>query len=378
MNRRPCQDIATFPQFYIYPTCWFNATVMMVLFSQHSRNMILANKHKWANMSMSTKKLFETLIHEKTRSDDQEYFKSVNPETLLKALHEASPQEFYMHKMTGADDIHYLPRLYEFLGADNSIHFIGYEKGDYIDLFAHNEHKIANRVQMPEGTICSNRSLPIRSPGGTIRIPQIPNNIDEEYDYFTIALGKKYFLSLLKSNEKAQYKLQTLNPYHSFESVKAVMENIPRSAMIQNHSFLLGKTRYVLDSVFLAYPSGKDPSEVSHAVCGITCNDERYLYNGLTMKKDEKTRPLYYFDWIYDTRCLRLELRDRDAFKICPNSPFTTSSHPRKYVFVNEKYSRRPQSPITMSDPYMRVPVSQIAPDSFVDIDGKSINFFNF
>ena len=129
-----CDKIAVFPQFPDNSTCWFNAIVMAAMFSDYSRNMLLANQDKWSNMSPALWKLLQRFLHKKTRSTDHKFFlDEINPHSLLGHLHQENPGEFYMHKPEGDIAIIYLPRFYNFLGARKSIQFLGNAGNAYDD-----------------------------------------------------------------------------------------------------------------------------------------------------------------------------------------------------------------------------------------------------
>ena len=132
-----CEEIAVFPQFAGQPTCWFNAIVMVAMFSQHSRNMLLANQDKWSSMSPGMRALFKRFLVKKTRSTDHDYFLKMDPDILLQQLYKENPREFYMHKPAGNDTHQYMPRFFDFLGARKSIHFLANSYGGKVDLYVY-------------------------------------------------------------------------------------------------------------------------------------------------------------------------------------------------------------------------------------------------
>ena len=134
------------------------------------------------------------------------------------------------------------------------------------------------------------------------------------------------------------------------------MKDIPFDSVISDRGVLLGNTRYIIDGLFLSN------AVRGHAVSGITCNNVRYVYNGWTTRIREKTLPLFKFDWINE-KGKALEVKTPGYF--VDNGEFRVSNTDRPhyyglrggkwnyhtYLFVNEKYTRRPLTPVVQLPP---------------------------
>jgi hypothetical protein len=101
--------------------------------------------------------------------------------------------------------------------------------------------------------------------------------------------------------------------------------------------FSYGGNTYVADSMYLAnYSDGSGGCSVFHAICGVTCNGRRFMYNGVMMFRDTLCE-LMPFDWIRSTRDFCLNPRecgiaDRLPGELC----FNVSRGRRVYLYVRE------------------------------------------
>lgn len=315
MSRKSCDKIALFPQFPGQPTCWFNAIVTMAIFSQYSRNMIIANRDKWARMPPRTRAVFEKLVHEKSRSDDHDFFKDVHPVSLLKHLHEANPKQFYIRTIEneGGSDTYYLPRFYNFLGAQKFIRFDAVRnRNGTVNLYIDNRSTYYNWVQTAK-----NLHLKVEK----MQRKTFRNVPDEEFDYITITFH------------------ETNANWYSRKA--PALKNIPYSSFFSNRGFVLKNNNYILDCMYWG--------NSNHAIAGITCDNEKYVYNGYT--KTGKTVPLFKYDWANETQQLALSIKeDPDIGKGFSLRPLDKNNdlhfkfeeqNQRTYVFVNEKYTTR-------------------------------------
>lgn len=328
MTRVKCDQIAVFPQPPHLPTCWFNAVIMMVLYSEHSRNMLLENQGQWSPMSPNLKGLFQRFLHEKTRSNDHVFFHTHNPEMLLKLLHKENPRDFHVRTPRPGNPTYYLPHLFNLLGA-TSLHLDARPTGEgVVDLHANVNHLVYSWMQFSRGDVIQEEERMSRDEAlDTI-------DIDKEYDYLTVRFV----------DSPVQHKL--------------LMKDVRQERIITDGGFRVGSTRYVLDSVYMTNTNRPR----SHAIAGITCDGVRYVYNGYP-SSTQRCLPLYKFDWIHEDRCLGLH--ERDGFSICKypsslsradyNLIYEAHKGSRTYTFVNEKYVR-PATPPTSPIRYTRTP----------------------
>lgn len=107
------------------------------------------------------------------------------------------------------------------------------------------------------------------------------------------------------------------------------------------------------------------PPTNRHAVAGITCDNQRYMYNGY-VRKQARTLPLLKFDWVNEKdkclvvndpakhaqafeilspHCSKATCLRNQQFSIMYNDKYDTDKYKREdrdYLFVNEKYTKRP------------------------------------
>ena len=333
-----CEEIAVFPQFPGQPTCWFNAIVMVAMFSQHSRNMILANEDKWSTMSTAIKKLFKRFLCEKTRSTDHAFFVKMDPDSLLQHLHKENPREFYIHTATGHDTLLYLPRFYDFLGARKSIHFVANVVRGKVDMYVQGVNDETVLSQTEDGKF--KQKLNFAKIWNHIFTK---NEFRGEYDYFTLRVMSSPDLVLSALMKLSQFSMRRGAP---------VIKGVPLSTLISDDPFVLGDGRYVLDSVIW----GSEISSLQclrrlHAIAGVTCDSVRYVYNGYAMRH-HPTHPLYTFDWVKDKSCIAVQgMWGKDGFVKCEDAlstkelRFRADQGIRTYIFVNERYASSASPP---------------------------------
>ncbi len=62
-NQNICHDVITIPQTDNLGTCWFNAVLMSILYSQYSRNLLLTNNNLDKKKDKISKILNQLLKH---------------------------------------------------------------------------------------------------------------------------------------------------------------------------------------------------------------------------------------------------------------------------------------------------------------------------
>jgi hypothetical protein len=89
-----CNDVITIPQ--TKGTCWFNAILMTILYSQYSRNLLLTNNVLNKKKDKMSKILNQILKHNYIKHDmHYDYFKYMRPEIILKYLNIFQTKEKY-------------------------------------------------------------------------------------------------------------------------------------------------------------------------------------------------------------------------------------------------------------------------------------------
>lgn len=319
--RVPCTKINVFPQLDGEPSCWFNAIVMTILFSQYSRNMIYANQCNWSTMSHILRNSFKTIVHDTSGNLNIRSLACMTPEELLRELHTMNPNIFYVHTVKPHYSVAYLTRLYDHLGAKKSLYFSASEDSSTntikADLLV--SHKTTKVTQSSNGNFHFNFD------GVEIFWESQPedwsdsDNGEGTYDYLVFDFSNEWYA-------RKHVVLEFEIPMQKFKS---------------QYLEWSGK-EYVLDSMI--WTSTDD----SHIIAGITCDGERYIYSGYQPEKQDSV-PLYKYDWFNDEReiyCLKNPVREgfssrRHHAKENDVYCFDPDHGTKKYIFVNKKYLER-------------------------------------
>lgn len=333
-----CDQVITLPQ--LTDICWFTALLMSVFFSQYSRSMLLnkidkdKDKNKvntgmtnelktvlWDIMQKHHKSVYEM------KDSAYKYFKVITPEFILKRLYEYNSKEFVFNpdERSGYYNYTYLPKLLRFMGAKDLL-LLDLDKWKPILT-----HSVVDKG-LKIATIKKDE----------YRLEVDTDNVDtdllDEYDYVII-----YVTDMPKGN-------------HIYARNFKIAETFEHR----------NKT-YLLDSMLLTnFNSGV--CNKGHDVCGITCQGDRYVYNGWVRSTIDPSIPhdvhglqalpceLMKYDWSQDigdfcinpSACSLDILTTSSAAKhrifksrIC----FNFHKGNRVYIYVNKDRAARSQTP---------------------------------
>ena len=320
-----CQQVVTIPQFR--GTCWFNALLMAIFYSQHMREMIL--KSTWdPTMPTAIKTNIQTMMEKYYIKDAKKsylkFFEEFKPETFLKLLHIWKPKWFPVNpdnERTGYRAKNYLLPLLTKFGISNCLYL------DIIQSRSSDTYKLLfgkwntfSKGQYNEWNPVKIKAAMSKNPDVLIIMTQLPS---EEQDY------------------PSHYRISD-----DF--------NLQSEMKFQNST-------YVVDSVLIAN-FNKKQCTTGHAIAGVTCNNKRFIFNGWTkttvdIAKDARSisvtkEPckLMPFDWLASPNmgfCLNLsrcELDPTDEYfsKVC----FNMFRGSRTYIYV-----RKPQPTVPNTEP---------------------------
>ncbi len=271
-----CLDINVIPQYG--GTCWLNAVMMSALYSQGSNYFVKKASRKW-DKNNSLLRFFKKVIYsiEKNPKLVQKLFKRIKPEIILfKLLEQSKNEELIKDFMKNNELFHklgytisYITNFYKFLGLK------------VLDIYS-----ITREIY--EINLC---------------------NIDEYFYRYVDSSGNvfRYFDTDKFSKDKNKNKKTTkiindipdiivlyndsLFPirslYFEYSSKKKIfkdniLENITDSNIkgIKTYDdiIVINSIEYKLDSVLISNYNYHDTN--GHAIAGITCNNNKYVYNG--------------------------------------------------------------------------------------------------
>lgn len=320
-----CKKVITIPQYS--GTCWFNAILMSALFSQHMRGLLLHKmEHEEKGKTTELHAILWDILKRRYKTTYEMkdyaymYFQVLTPEAILKKLHDHDKRAFNFDpkKRVGYFNYLYYPRLLEFLGARDIL-----------------------MLDNVKGTLywsVVNGGLSLETVEREGKDPLYKKRVDID--------------RLLGTAGAKEKEHDVILVYH-FDGLKHTGKVFGRG-FVPADTFEHNGTTYLLDSLLLTN-FNSEVCKKGHDICGITCEGDRYLYNGWVrdtvdpsmMKRGTKRElpcELMKYDWLEETGdfCLSAKMcnlqrpREKDLRgDLC----FNTSKGDRIYVYVNEARS---------------------------------------
>jgi len=258
LNDNICSRILTPKQ--VGPICWFMATFVAMFYSQRSRKILLETSNSWNNK----KALFALLKHvlddkylKKTDGRESDDYNKFRDDTFIKILSYLNMENnkifpYDPKKVTGGFiPLLYIGKLYKLLNVDYKI-FNYYTRDDTLTYSHLNEEYDAMIYTI------INKKIRI-----DINVANLLLNKNVENKY-----APPILIVNLNDSECIQ-SFNKINEGDTKEQLKSMREQI----------FYNGK-EYNLDAVILA--NWNINKRTGHAIAGITCKKNKYVYNGWT------------------------------------------------------------------------------------------------
>uniref|UniRef100_A0A6C0CEU9 Uncharacterized protein n=1 Tax=viral metagenome TaxID=1070528 RepID=A0A6C0CEU9_9ZZZZ len=259
-----CNNVVTIPQFI--GTCWFNAILMAILYSQNSRKLLL---HDNIYKKNKDKNIFYDVINDillnnyLSREKAMEYYKLLKPEVIIKKyLTDLDKMNKKYMLKRGWFFYMYLPKFLKLLGKTSMT----------LDRFQENDYYI-NLIKTTE---FYKKSLV----GNNVEIKLLPNykellEIKSNPDYllvncFTVDFIGSAFQAMVRNIDKTHdvtsESIKLSNSKKQFKGLDKFEDVIEYNG-----------DKYILDSCIL---SNYNNTTSRHAIAGISCKNNRYVYNG--------------------------------------------------------------------------------------------------
>jgi hypothetical protein len=302
-----CQNVATIPQ--TRNTCWFNALLMALFYSQYSRELLLNTKtFKLKSNELDTILNFMLSSFYKRDGDKTKLFYDLyEPSNILKLLYRFKytdrekknrriiSKDEYEKTITnddGNDAINILPRLIDYM-KKKSLILDYYENNFYLHQRIYSKKILNIETKKFEFT--------------NINIGKIYDKSIEAKDFINETYIPDYILiNIIDPENNPEYN-KKLHGTRDFDDKYTDKTNIatnetcitytehpfqPNSIneQLQDEIIFKGK-RYKLDSCIIKSYKNDPKTNTGHAISGITCKENKYLYNGWLIIKDEPTPP---------------------------------------------------------------------------------------
>jgi hypothetical protein len=342
-----CNDVITIPQSNNVGSCWFNAVLMSILYSQYSKNMLLTNNTLDKKKDKISKILNQFLKHNYIKNKmHEDYFKYMRPEIILKYLNFFATKEEYKKSLTG---YHFNFIIHKFIKKLNktSINLDLYNGKLYghLNLITEQLKKFDTYSQIYDDAIIILEKLKLDK-----------TDFTTNPDYIIVNPILQYF---------NKYKYQTSYQdilYHTFKVVNKEFlfddfninkYNIKTQGIkTLKNEIVYNGDKYILDSCLIG--NYNVSSIGGHAITGITCNNNRFVYNGwlrdIYSKNKKKWFPikslpceLMKLDWNInkpDEFCLNpkeCKLDKININKIKNDLCFSFDKGPRSLIYVKVK-----------------------------------------
>jgi len=266
-----CDNVISLKQYG--STCWFNSILMSILYSDESRKLLLEKSKSWDKKILVYETINYILKNKYLRTNnvnnDYSYFDKIRPETILKQLYNHNNKKFPFdpekYKNYGYRSAMYIRKVYKLLGVkvlylDKIGNELYYSIYNNITLVSFNNDNVQYKKNFKElSTIIK-----------TFNDPDViivnSNNYGDTYIY-----PERYNLN------SDIFKKAFMNEYKN-KNYKDFLTQINDLKININFN----GDEYVQDSILLTNWNDEHPGIGGHSITGITCQGDKYVYNGWT------------------------------------------------------------------------------------------------
>jgi hypothetical protein len=261
--------------------CWFMATIVSMFYSQRSRKILLEASKKWRSLDKQKEDLFNLFKHvlndRYKKPESIEDYNKFSDNTFIDILVELNkynnklfPYDTTIH--SGFNIKNYIGKLYELLEVDYKVFY--YNKITGVLFYSHLNMEINNMEYI------------------TIEKKQYyyyPSNV---FKYNDASMNPPEILIVIVSIEK-----DTTQIYESSYPNTIISDDDPTKKEITSMDEIIEYrgSKYHLDSVILQ--NWNDSDETGHAIVGITCNENKYVYNGWKKRGGNDACDLMPHNW---------------------------------------------------------------------------------
>jgi hypothetical protein len=261
------------------------ATMVSMFYSQRSRRTLVDASKKWTTQVEDEPKkelfnLFKSVLNDRylmktmpskdnEGSGDKDTFIKI-----LKTLHLYKPETFpyNIDIHSGFRSEYYIGKLYELLDVDCKIFHYNYKTGFIFYSFLNKELD----------------SVEYKTEGKKIKIIYNDNN----FDYYDVVMNAPKIL-IVAVNEYNDFRIKELYKYTTISDKDN--DTTKKEITSMDEIIEYRGSKYHLDSVILQ--NWNDSDETGHAIVGITCNENKYVYNGWKKRGGNDACDLMPHNW---------------------------------------------------------------------------------
>jgi len=301
-----CSNVMTIPQFG--GTCWFNAILMAVLYSQNSRKILLNICDTWDTKNKFLMICREILLkYYKYSREAVVFFNKFKPEVILFHMLNNFKDERIKRKIKkairekGYDEIggntHYITNVYKNLGV--KCLDITYLKDS--NKYLINLYKFFKYLMIAENGDFYIDDETIKSLKRSKEIEEIKEILYGDGPDVLIFHSSDVYNSIIESCYKDVKKCNVRlgHVYNASNKEYGILENIDG---LKEHRDIItfNERKYKLESCLLSsYNTNDSSSSIRHAAVGLQCNNFKYVYNGWDTKETYLEKEKFIDEDIY-------------------------------------------------------------------------------
>jgi hypothetical protein len=292
-NKDPCSKLSLWTQYT--GTCWFNAILTILFHSQSNRNMFLKFFDTLDDNNKSTlQKLGEHIVkHKYLRSDniieDRKFYYKVKPERLLMYLTRNYPVYFRDYTVNQGDHPPIIfNKMYKLLGLKC---LMLSKNNNIIDYSSYNHYKITNPksksvdfihisddkiIEILEHTHNNPDVILLNVESGEANQSTKKHLLHRYKDYFNDKIKKLKEIAAKKNVDSENDNILIENIKNIIKKQNLIINNINELNSLKDN-IVYNENNYVLDAALLC---NYNRDVGGHGIAGITCNNNRYIYNG--------------------------------------------------------------------------------------------------
>jgi len=267
-----CDNVISLKQYG--NTCWFNSILMSILYSDGSRKLLLEKSKSWDKKIAIYKTIHYILKNKYLRTDnvnnDYAYFDKIRPETILKQLYNHNNNKFNFDpekNRIGYLSAMYIRKVYKLLGI----------KVLFLDKIADKlYYSLYNNAKLYK-TVDKNGEIHVLY--NIKELPKILYNFNNP-DVIIVHTYKVGY-SCRDNRYPEHYSLNESGIINSILKRNGYNNFITQITDLKTN-ILFNKEEYEQDSALLCNWNQGQKGISGHSIAGITCRDDKYVYNGWT------------------------------------------------------------------------------------------------
>ena len=278
-----CVDLSVIPQFG--GTCWFNAILTIALYSQYVRKIMINNSKNWSKSNSFLMVLKAVLLKYYNQPDKvQEFFNKIKPELILfkmiKTFNDKALLNFFKNSIKQGQglgfDPEFIVRFFKYIGIKTLDIVVAKKKGwiySNYNYYLNTDNEYSMVYNKQYGTI----SYYLKNIEPYLDKGKVKAKKEEIFNETSKIIEDVPDILIVKHEELLEIsKYKHFFQYHYLEEFNSSKYDFEVSGLdTYNDYIVLNGHTYKLDAVIL----GNYDSDI-HAIAGITCNFNRYVYNG--------------------------------------------------------------------------------------------------